>query len=241
MRRSASVLAFLALFASALTTPALAQTRIYAGAQALLLTGTHTDIAGTQHGVAGGAILQAGVQGRRMALRIEGIPPVSLPQKPSAFYGQATPQFSLIDGAIRVAVDPQARVWLGAGATVINQRTPLPNISQVVSSRLAGIRAEMGLRMPLHGATFFETAIGATPHLTGNDLYEYSTPHPPVVKPEVAAEEDVLVAVGIARARYEWLFGLRTINFSAKYVLTGEAGDRNNGGGAVVEYRAFIH
>lgn len=241
MPRSVSVFALAAAFVFAAIAPAAAQTRIYIGAQALLLTGTHTDVAGTQHGIAGGAILQAGVQGRRVALRLEGIPPVSLPQKPSAFYGQATPQFSLIDGAVRIAVDPQAHWWLGAGATVINQRTPLPNISQVVSSRLAGIRAELGFRTPLRNAHFFEASLGATPHLTGSDLYEYSIPHPPVVKPEIAAEEDAMVAFGIERARYEWLFGLRSINFSAKYALTGEAGDRNNGGGAVVEYRAFIH
>lgn len=241
MRRNASVFALAALLIFTAGSPAFAQTRVYAGAQALLLTGTHTDVAGSQHGIAGGAILQAGVQGRRVALRLEGIPPVSLPQKPSAFYGQATPRFSLIDGAVRFAVDPQAHWWIGAGATVINQRTPLPNISQVVSSRLAGIRAELGFRMPLRNAHFFEASIGATPHLTGSDLYEYSIPHPPVVKPEVAAEEDAMAAFGIERAHSEWLFGLRSINFSARYALTGAAGDRNNGGGAVVEYRAFIH
>lgn len=207
----------------------------------MLLTGAHTDIAGTQHGVAAGAMLEFGVHGKRVGARIEGIPPVSLPQAPSAFYGQATPQISLINGAVRLAVDPLAHWWLGAGMTVINQRTPLPNISQVVTSRLAGARFEAAYRAPLNATHFIEAFVGAAPHLTGSDHYEYSIAHPPVDKPEIAAEEDAMIALGIARGNSEWLLGLRSINFSAKYALTGEAGDRNNGGGVVAEYRAFIH
>jgi hypothetical protein len=227
--------------ALACTVSAVAQTRVYLGGQAMLLTGAHTDIAGTQHGVAGGAMLQLGVYGKRVGARIEGIPPVSLPQAPSAFYGQATPQLSLINGALRVAVDRPAHWWLGAGMTVINQRTPLPNISQVVSSRLSGARIEAAYRAPLNDRHFIEAFVGAAPHLTGSDHYEYSIAHPPVDKPEIAAEEDAMIAFGIVQRSSEWLFGVRSINFSAKYALTGEAGDRNNGGGLVAEYRAFIH
>lgn len=207
----------------------------------MLLTGAHTDIAGTQRGVAAGALLQFGVSGKRVNARIEGIPPVSLPQAPSAYYGQATPQLSLIDGAVRFAVDPLAHFWIGGGETVINQRTPLPNISQVVTSRLAGARYEILYRAPLRGPHFIEAYFGAAPHLTGSDHYAYSIPHPPVDKPEIAAEEDASIAFGIAQRSSEWLFGLRSINFSAKYALTGAAGDRNNGGGVIAEYRAFIH
>jgi hypothetical protein len=213
---------------------------VYIGAQGLLLAGAHTDIAGTQHGTALGAILQAGVASKRVSARIEGIPPVSLPQKPSAFYGQATPELSLINGAVRFAVDSGAHFWAGAGETVINQRTPLPNLSQVVTSRLAGIRYEMMYRLPLGGARFFEATIGAAPHLTGSDHYAYSVPHPAVDKPEVAAEEDAMLAYGVNLPDAQLLFGLRTIGFSARYAATGAAGDRNNGGGIVVEYRRFF-
>ena len=212
----------------------------YLGIQGLLLTGAHTDIAGTQHGVALGAILQAGVQGKRVGARIEGIPPVSLPQKASAYYGQATPQLSLINGALRFAVDPNAHFWLGAGETVINQRTPLPNLSQVVSSRLAGVRYEVMYRRQLGESRFVEALLGAAPHLSGSDHYVYSIPHQQVDKPEIAAEEDVMLAYGIKRGDSELLAGLRTINFSARYALTGAAGDRNNGGGLMIEWRRFI-
>jgi hypothetical protein len=213
---------------------------VYFGAQGLLAVGTHTDVAGKQSGLAAGAILQLGVQHGRTALHFEGIPPVSLPQKPSAFYGAATPQLSLLNAAVRFAADPRAHLWVGLGETVINQRTPLPNLSQVVTSRLAGVRYELTYRAPLSRARFMEVTVGGAPHLTGSDHYVYSIPHPAVDKPEVAAELDAMIAYGVQHRNSELLFGLRTINFSARYVLTGQAGDRNNGAGAVVEWRRFI-
>lgn len=213
---------------------------VYLGAQGLLATGTHTDVAGSQRGIAAGAILQFGAQGKRLGLHLEGIPPVSLPQKPSANYGAATPQLSLVNGAVRFAVDPPAHLWVGAGETIINQRTPLPNLSQVVASRLAGVRYELTYRAPVGRSHFLEMTFGAAPHLKGSDHYTYSIPHPAVDKPEVAAEADGQIAFGVKNANSELLFGLRTINFSARFVLTGEAGDRNNGAGIIVEWRRFI-
>jgi hypothetical protein len=49
-----------------------------------------------------------------------------------------------------------------------------------------------------------------------------------------------MLAYGIKRGDSELLAGLRTINFSARYALTGAAGDRNNGGGIMIEWRRFI-
>ncbi len=213
---------------------------IYLGAQGLLAAGTHTDVGGTQHGIAAGAILQFGAEDKRMAVHLEGIPPVSLPQKPSAFYGAATPQLSLINGAVRFALDPQTRLWAGIGETIINQRTPLPNLSQVVASRLAGVRYELTYRAPIGTSRFVEIVFGAAPHLTGADRYTYSIPHPEVDEAEIAAEEDAMAAIGFAHSNSELLVGLRSINFSSRYALTGLAGDRNNGAGIIVEWRRFI-
>jgi len=216
------------------------RSHVYVGLQALLAAGAHTDVAGKQSGIAGGALLQAGVRGKRAALRLEGIPPVSLPQAPSDFYGRATPQLSLINGTLQFAVDSRAALWLGAGMTVINQRTPLPNISQVVASRLAGARYELAYRLPLGASRFAEFVVGGAPHLTGIDRYTYSVPVPEVDKPEIAAEEDGMFAYGVTRGSTQWLVGFRTINFSARYALTGLAADRNNGGGAILEWRQFV-
>ena len=239
MQRRSSALIAIAIALSSVAR-AVAGPQTYLGLQGLVLTGTHSDVAGAQHGAALGAFLEFGLQYKRASVRLEGIPPVSLPQKPSVAYGQATPQLSLINGAVRFAVDRDARLWLGAGQTVINQRTPLPNVSQLVTSRLAGVRYEVTYHnaySPLH---FWEVAFGASPHLTGSDHYVYSVPHPDVDKPEVAAEEDGSLTWGIMQRNTEWLFGIRSINFSAKFVLTGEAADRNNGGGVIAEWRRFI-
>jgi hypothetical protein len=213
---------------------------VYIGAQGLLATGVHTDVAGSQRGVAAGALLEFGAHGKRWGVHLEGIPPVSLPQKPSVTYGAATPQLSLINGAVRYALDPASHVWLGAGETIVNQRTPLPNLNQVVASRLAGVRYELFYRAPVGESHFLEVQFGAAPHLTGNDHYTFSIPAPSIDKPEIAAEEDGTIAFGITHRNSELLFGLRSINFSARFALTGEAGDRNNGAGIIVEWRDFI-
>lgn len=234
MRRSCSFVLAIALLGAG-PTP-----RVYVGIQGLLAAGSHTDIAGKQSGIAGGALLQFGVRGSRIAFHAEGIPPVSLPQAPSAFYGQATPQLSLINAAVRFAVDRNAQWWLGGGMTVINQRTPLPNINQVVASRLAGARYELRYRKLIGVSHFVEATFGGAPHLTGSDVYTYSDGSPTVVKPEVASEEDGMFAYGVQRGNTEWLIGLRSINFSARYVVTGAAADRNNGGGPILEWRQFV-
>lgn len=238
MRRNSSVL--LAPVMALVLMGASPGPRIYAGVQALIAAGAHTDVAGKQSGIAGGALLQFGVRGRRFGVHAEGIPPVSLPQAPSAFYGQATPQLSLLNAAADVAVDRDARWWLGAGMTVINQKTPLPNLGQVVASRLAGARYELSYRRPVGSANFVEFVFGGAPHLTGADHYTFTDGSPEVDKPEIAAEEDAMLAYGVTRGNTQWLVGVRTINFSARYALTGDAADRNNGAGLILEWRQFI-
>ncbi len=213
---------------------------VFAGIQGLFVTGVHTDEAGAQRGVAPGALIEIGARWNRFGFRVEGVPPVSLPQAPSAYYGAATPQLSLLNGNIRYAIDPSAHVWAGVGETIINQRTPLPNLSQVVASRLSGVRYELMYRAPLHGDHFIEVVAGGAPRLTGADRYFYSIPHAGVDKPEVAAEVDGQVAWGIVHGSNELLFGLRSINFSAQFANTGAAADRNNGGGVMVEWRHFF-
>jgi len=211
-----------------------------AGIQALILGGVHSDIAGSQRGIAGGALLQFDVRSQRWQLRLEGIPPVSLPQRPSAFYGQATPQLSLLNGAFLFAVDPGEHLWLGLGETIINQRTPLPNLSQVVASRLAGMRYEAAYRLPLRSGHFLQFMAGEAPQLNGVDHFTFSDGRPQVDKPEIASELDAMAAFGFQRRNDEFLFGVRTINFSAKFVQDGSAGDRNNGAGLLFEYRRLF-
>ncbi|MEO6913393.1 MAG: hypothetical protein ABI182_05175, partial [Candidatus Baltobacteraceae bacterium] len=169
--------------------------RSYVGVQALALTGVHRDIAGDQYGIAGGALLQFSLTGERIGIHAEGIPVIGSPQqRASAYYGAATPALGIFNGTVRVAIDRRSRFWIGLGTTVINQRTPLPNISQVAYSRLAGGRYELFVQIPTRGAYFIESSLGGAPSLRGADHYLYSDGSAPVNKDELASEEDLSLA-----------------------------------------------
>jgi len=212
----------------------------YIGVQALALTGVHQDIAGSQRGFAGGGFIELQIGGKRVRFHIEGVPVVSVPQSASAHYGQATPAVGIVDGAVRVGLDPAGNFFAGLGADVINQHTPLPNLDQEVASRLAGVRYELGYDAPLGGSRFIEGLVAAAPALYGRDIYTYSIPAPAQVEPERASEVDYSVAYGFTRGRSQWLVGLRAINFAAHFTQTGAAADRNAGFGLMVEWRALL-
>jgi hypothetical protein len=211
---------------------------VSAGIQGLAIVGEHEDVAGTQHGIGAGPLLQIRGGGHRLALGVEGIPVVSVPEGASAHYGQATPKLGIINGALEYALDQQGHIWFGVGATVYNQSTPLPNLEQEVSSRLAGIRYLVRYRQPLNAAHFVEAVIGAAPTLWGADHYLFTDPTiAPVNRDERASEIDASLSFGWRHKSSEWLFGVRTLNFSARFTATGEAADRNVGIGPLVEWR----
>ncbi len=221
--------------------PASLVPRSYAGVQLLSIVGVHRDIAGSQYGVGAGPLAQIHVGSPRFALHLEGIPVVSVPTRPSAHYGQATPKLGIFNGQVEFAPMADARLWLGMGTTIYNQRTPLPNLDQQVSSRLAGARYTVRYRTPLGTSRFIEGLAGVAPSLTGSDRYEYSDGVTPAVnKEERASEIDASVAYGWDRNASEWLVGLRTLNFSAKFVQAGDAADRNVGVGLMLEWRHLI-
>ncbi len=211
----------------------------YAGVQALALTGVHQDIAGSQRGFAGGGFIELQIGGKRIRLHFEGVPVVSVPQSASAHYGQATPAVGILDGALRFGLDRQGALFLGIGADVINQHTPLPNLDQEVASRLAGLRYELGYRMAIGSSHFLEALVGAVPSLYGTDIYTYGYAHAAEDEPELASEVDYSVAYGIHSRHDELLIGLRAINFASRFTATGAAADRNAGFGLMAEWRAL--
>ncbi len=212
----------------------------YAGLQFLGLVGAHTDVAGTQRGAAAGAIVRLSAGSPHLSVRIEGVPVVAVPQAPSAYYGQATPAVGFFDGDLRVAVGRGRRWSVGLGETVINQRTPLPNLAQTVSSRLAGVRYALSYRQPLLHGRFLAIDLGGSTNLRGTDRFLYIDGSPPVNKDEKAWEFDGSAMIGIRRGASELLVGVRTIDFAAHFTATGEAGDRNQGSGVVVEIRRIL-
>lgn len=214
---------------------------IYAGAQLFALSGVHRDIYVNQYGVGGGPLFEARAASRRMAVHLEGIPVVAVPARASVRYGQATPALGIVNAEAEFAVDRDARLWLGAGMNVYNQRTPLPAISQEVSSRLIGVRYTARYRSPMRGVHFVEATLGLSPSIFGTDRFLYSDGVTPAVnKPERASEFDASVALGMHRGRNEVLLGLRTLNFGAHFVRDNGAADTNVGTGVMLEWRHFI-
>ena len=239
MRGSLRACALAAAAAFSCLGTAQAHGRNYLGLQLFAVAGVHKDVAGTQYGAGIGPLLQARLGGPKLAIHVEGIPVVAVPQRASAYYGQATPSIGIFNATLGYRF--MLRMSFGIGETVINQRTPLPNLQQVVSSRLAGYRYALRYTEALRGRRSLEANLGVAPTLWGSDVYVYSDGVTvPVVKPEQAAEIDASLAVGFQRPYGEMLLGLRALNFSAKYTATGLAGDRNAGVGLFVEFRKAL-
>jgi hypothetical protein len=212
--------------------------RGYVGIQGLLLVGVHHDIGGVQRGFAPAALLEVRGGGRRFGLHIEGIPVISAPQRATAFYGQSTPAVGIVNGVMTYAVDRYFTI--GVGTTIVNQRTPLPNLLQVSSSRLAGGRLELLYRKSFARERFLEAGVGIAPRLFGIVHFIYSDGSPAVNKDERAREFDASFAVGRRFAYSELLVGLRSLNFSGRFTRTGAESDRNDGIGVTVEWRRLF-
>lgn len=226
---------------AALLTTAATPPYSYVGVQGLALVGVHRDVAGSQYGVGAGPLVQVHVGGSRFAVHLEGIPVVSIPgTRPSVTYGQATPALGIFNGDAEYAVDARGVVWVGLGETIYNQRTPLPAQAQEVSSRLAGVRYALRVHRPLGTSHFLEAFVGTAPYLSGSDVYVFLDGSPDTIKPERASEVDASLTFGYTHRRSQWLIGLRTLNFTARYPQTGEAADRNVGFGPIIEWRTKI-
>lgn len=237
--RSNAVVRALAACAVLFTTAATPYS--YAGVQILALVGEHQDVAGTQHGIGAGPLLQVHLGGKHLALHLEGLPVLSIPGvQPSATYGQATPKLGIFNGDVEYALG-NTGAWIGLGETIYNQRTPLPAQAQEVSSRLAGVRYVAHYRHVFGTRHFLEALVGTAPYLSGSDVYAFLDGSPNVIKPERASEVDASLEWGYSYRRSQWLIGLRTLNFSAMYPATGEAADRNVGFGPMIEYRLTLH
>jgi len=229
--------ALLTIFATAQTPPP----QNYVGIQGLVIIGQHQDIAGTQKGVGAGPLLQVRAGGRRLAGSIEGIPVVGIPNvPPSAAYGQATPHLGIFNGQLEYATSANQALWLGLGETIYNQRTPLPAQNQVVSSRLAGVRYTARYVHPLNESHFIEAFVGAAPVLSGSDVYVATGGALIDTKPERASEIDASLSFAYYHHSTAWLIGLRSLNFAAKFINTGEAADRNVGIGPLIEWRHIL-
>ncbi|TAM75980.1 hypothetical protein EPN44_06925 [bacterium] len=209
------------------------------GIQALALSGFHREPNYDQSGTGIGALLELSHRWDRMELHLEGIPVVTTTaHATSQQFGATAPALGVFSATARLALDTHRRLWIGLGTTIINQRTPLPNMARTAESRLAGGRYEIIARIPLHATHFVELEAGIIPRMFGSDHFLFDDPaHPPINKDEHAAETDVALAYGISHGHNAYLIGLRSINFSADFSRPGDAADRNVAYGLTFEAR----
>src|SRR5208282_3612123 len=107
-------------------------------------------------------------------------------------------------------------------------------------SRLAGVRYALRYIRPLRSDRGVEAFIGVTPTLTGSDVYDFLDGRPPEVRPERASEIDAQIALTWRKRSSEWLLGVRTLNFAARFLDNGQGADRNVGIGPFLEWRRWV-
>jgi hypothetical protein len=216
--------------------PARCDTRV--GLQGIILSGSHIEPKGTVRGTGGGMFFRVDQRWPAVQLHLEGIPSVAIARIDTGF-GPVTANIGMFAATARFRALRDGRLWVGAGTEVIAQQTPLVGLSKVDNSRLSGSRFEIVGRVPVATHRFIEGQIAAMPHLSGllhqtttlSGGFQYT-----VVGPETASLMDVAAAYGITHGKTEYLFGVRAINFAAKFA-DGREADRNVGGGVTAEVR----
>jgi hypothetical protein len=233
-KASAAIFAAIAIFMCAGTSRADTQF----GIQGILLSGTHYQPKGNVSGSAAGAFLQLDERWRSVQLHFEGFPSVGTAVV-NTNLGPVTATLGLFAASARIRLDRLGRFWVGAGTEVLAQTTPQSGLYKVDSSRLAGTRYDMLNDFPMAPNTFIETQVALMPHLSGT-VYETTSAPATVVYSitgaETASMVDLSAAYGIRRSHVDYLFGVRSINFAAKFA-DGREADRNVGIGLSASVR----
>jgi hypothetical protein len=223
----------------ALAAPARCDTQV--GIQAFVLSGKHTEPKVSISGAGAGALFQVDQRWQSMELHLEGIPTVATATV-NFQDGPATANIGVFDATLRFKVDKLGRLWLGAGSQIYAQQTPVVSLNQVNASRLAGSRYEIITRLPLRSNRFVEAQLAGMPHLSGI-VYQtttFSSQFRTVASaPETASMIDLTAAYGIRHGKTEYLFGVRSINFTATFP-SGREADRNVGAGLTAEVRLSL-
>jgi hypothetical protein len=220
--------------------PACAETTV--GAQAIVFMGQHYETDNDVRGTAAGGFLEATCRTRRFGLHVEDIPSITARASSASEFGRLAQSISVftIDG--RAYLGRGTHWYLSLGEAIFTQSTPLdlpkPFGDLFTDSRVVGLRVGGGGRLE-RGATFTEFSFVAAPSMHGNISYRVRREfHVPDLA-ERASEVDTSAAVGRRVGRFEFLAGLRNINYAADLVRGGSA-DRNVATGVFLEARYVI-
>jgi hypothetical protein len=191
----------------------------------------------------------------RFSVFLEGLPPIGPVafSDPGPAHATGT-KLSLFDGALRYTL-PGTRLWVGLGATLINQATsyhtvyvePIPGsytiteiYDRVDASRLAGARFEAGANLWTDGRQRVDVSVATSPRMhtliraTGTENYSSTNPNMPPASyglsesdAETASLLDAQARWSFLRGRSTWTVGLRYINHAATFDYDGSEADRN--------------
>ena len=171
-------------------------------------------------------------------LRVEGIPPLGVS------IGSLSVDLSVVNASLRLFA-PGDRYYAGAGETIYNQQTQtlVSGETQTYASRVAGFRLETGTIVPLHRNDELQFEFAYNPAMYGVVRTDVGPPAAASIRnPERATQIDVFLRRVITHGRGQFIYGLRYINFTAKYAVPGSPidgalADRNVGFLPLLGYR----
>ena len=182
-----------------------------------------------------------------LELILTGLPPLGSVRSNDGVQGRTSTSISIFDGTARVW-DPLHRFSIGVGQTLYNQSThyldgpEIPGVGDTQYSRITGGHYELGYHVPVRGNAF-EATFSVAPRMRGTQFTAYDIATIPTrVDPEIATQIDTAIRfVHRAGKRSEILYGLRYVNYTARYdERSGTLSDRNCGLLPVFGYRVRL-
>jgi hypothetical protein len=185
---------------------------------------------------------------RALSLHLEGLPSVTFGYGPNGENAQST-RLSLLNPALRYAITPQT--FIGLGQTIYNQATyyggvnPLVvGVAQEQYSRVTGIRYEIGHAIRLSATTHLDGTFAINPAMQGLEysVVAFGRSTRILADPEVASQIDTVVNIEHRTKHGAFIYGLRYLNYAAKYRATGtpfngKLSDQNTGFLPTIGYR----
>jgi hypothetical protein len=208
-------------------------------------------------------LIDADARYRRTALHLEGLPSVTFGYGSNSLEGAAATRLSILNASLRQYLSPA--LFVGIGQTIYNQRTYYDVSSQTTrlrtlsqESRVTGLRFEAGLdhtfspttrarfvaavNPVMHGVQYSTIATTRRSCTVINDPTLPACPTNELTDPERSAQADVSISFTRRLHSGELVYGLRYLDYVARYSAIGtpadgSLADRNVGFMPLIGYR----
>lgn len=176
---------------------------------------------------------------KRLRLRAEVVPPIGpVPLASGNFFDSGfAPRVSFLRADALYTL-PGGRFALGIGESIVNQRTFYSDVNVIQASRVVGARytletllsstpfgrleADLGFNPSMHGVQYTMLPAGISIGPLG------PSPATTVSDGEVGSMVDGSLRWSVPLRRLNFVYGLRYINYTAKYSATGRLADHNH-------------